>query len=73
MAEFEDFKEGEHVAHITIGDGIVTRVTGAYVRVHYDRGVMGVYERGWFKQYPTYLFHRSNPAPVNIHQRGGEK
>jgi hypothetical protein len=60
---FDDFQAGDHVAHITLGDGEVSAVDSAHVHVTYAdrRGVRakGSYDRRWFVLCPRYLFHRN--------------
>lgn len=64
MSKFDDFKPGERVAHITVGDGVVTAIEDGCVYVQYDRPVIkgkpftGAYDRRWFEIHPTFLFHR---------------
>ena len=64
MSRFEDFKARDRVAHILIGDGVVTRVDDDGVHVTFDhvrhkKHVEGVYDRRWFALNPEYLFHRT--------------
>lgn len=69
MAKFEDFKVGEHVAHISQGDGVVTAVDDSVHVTYRPKGVnsgkplRGIYDRRWFELHPNYLFHR-NTEPV---------
>lgn len=61
-AAFDDFRPGDYVAHINLGDGTIERVDSA-VHVLFDRDVYGhvirgVYDRIWFSKFPGYLFHR---------------
>lgn len=64
MAKFEDFKVGESVAHINIGDGHVSAIEDGHVCVTYDRKdarekpFTGKYDHRWFELHPAYLFHR---------------
>lgn len=55
---FEKFQVGDHVAHISRGDGKVIRNDGRYIEVLYIDG-RGVYDGLWFGLYPTWLFHRN--------------
>lgn len=62
----EDFKVGEAVAHISLGDGVVTGRPEGEVCVTYPgrgmkRTATGRYDRRWFELHPGYLFHRSVP------------
>lgn len=55
------FRQGDSVAHITMGDGIVTRVTADSVHVRYGRSI-GIYDLSWFRLHPKFLFHRNTKS-----------
>lgn len=55
---FERYESGDTVAHIRLGDGLVTRKTEEYVVVQFA-GAFAEFDVGWFGNYPDYLFHRS--------------
>jgi hypothetical protein len=61
----ERFQKGDVVAHITVGDGVVTgndvkTVTVTYAATSKDgRHQEGCYDALWFDQHPKFLFHRS--------------
>lgn len=65
MSKLEDFKVGDYVAHIMIGDGRVTAVDEQGVHVTYahqrnKKPVHGIYDKQWFAlNGDGYLFHRS--------------
>lgn len=59
MSRFEDFRVGQKVAHVRLGDGRVSEVTPEYVSVRYDDKTLGEYDHRWFELHPTFLFHRS--------------
>ena len=59
MPTVDDFRSGERVAHVTLGDGVVDPVEGGVVVVHYKTGVIGKYDRRWFELNPRFIFHRS--------------
>lgn len=61
MSKLTDFHEGERVAHIRIGDGVVSLVEFDCIHVAYDNGATGIYDQKWFTAHPKYLFHRSDP------------
>lgn len=62
----DDFKVGDRVHHIMIGDGKVIEADAQHVRVRFEHirhrvHVEGVYDRQWFALNPEgYLFHRSD-------------
>lgn len=53
------FLEGERVAHVLHGDGVVSLVTMDRVTVTYDTGHRFTYDDAWFAAHPKYLFHRN--------------
>jgi hypothetical protein len=58
-----DFKEGDHVEHMSGDTGRITKITDA-VHVTYDRGKnywKGEYDALWFRTYPEGL--KKVPAP----------
>lgn len=56
------FKQGDRVAHISLGDGVVIRSTVDSVHVRYQQ-CTGIYDARWFELHPTWLFHRhTKPA-----------
>lgn len=63
------FQKGDHVAHITLGDGEVTENDGQTVSVtfvgrHKDGSHWrGCYDALWFNLNPKFLFHR-NTRPL---------
>ena len=58
MTQASDFKTGERVAHVHMGDGVVVE-GGDVVRVKYDDwGSICSYDAEWFRAHPRYLFHR---------------
>lgn len=60
MSALTDFKPGQRVAHISMGDGTVSAVDARGVHVRFDKWKSeGVYDENWFRHYPTYLFHRT--------------
>ena len=65
MSRFEDFSIGDHVAHISLGDGVVTATDRESVYVAFarkqekGRNLRGIYDRDWFRIHPNYLFQRS--------------
>lgn len=69
---FERFQVGDSVAHITLGDGKVTRNNGEYIVVCLERPgrkrgfYVGEYDARWFQLHPRYLFHRGNVSPSEI-------
>lgn len=58
---FLRFQEGDTVAHISRGDGVVTKNDGRYIEVRFKDG-HGKYDTLWFGLYPTWLFHRGTKA-----------
>ncbi len=60
----ERFQKGDSVAHIALGDGVVSDNNGVTVTVTYQtRSKTGAQHRGqydalWFELNPTFLFHR---------------
>lgn len=67
MSNFDDFKPGDRVAHVGVGDGIVTAVENGYVTVAYDLATKsgpfkGQYDRRWFEINTNFLFHRTEHA-----------
>jgi hypothetical protein len=57
-----ELKVGDKVAHIGMGDGVITSIEEDGVHVTYERGrTIGIYNENWFKKYPKYLFKRSKP------------
>ena len=67
MSPFKKFQFGDRVAHISMGDGVVTLNNGEYILVKFQRGnVTAEFDAGWFANYPRYLFHRGTvPASLN--------
>lgn len=59
MSPFEKFAFGDSVAHISQGDGMVTKNDGREISVKYANGARGTYDADWFRIHPTFLFHRS--------------
>lgn len=59
MSPFDKFKFGDTVAHINVGDGMVTKNDGSEISVKYASGARGTYDADWFRLHPTFLFHRS--------------
>lgn len=61
MSDISDFKVGQRVAHVHMGNGVVTE-DGGILRVKYDEwaGVCA-YNAQWFRDHPRYLFHRTDP------------
>lgn len=63
MSRFDDFRRGDRVAHITLGDGVVTEVNDTVHVVYHQkvagRLVHGTYDRRWFDTNPKFLSHRS--------------
>jgi hypothetical protein len=62
MAHFEDFKHGDSIAHITAGEGQVTRIEDDCVVVTFDGTqrtgrFSGRYDHRWFELHPHYLVH----------------
>jgi len=63
------FQLGDQVAHIRLGDGLVTARTPETVTVTFARRggngqhVVGCYDAIWFETNPTWLFHRGERAP----------
>lgn len=64
----ERFQPGDHVAHITLGDGEVIHNDGKAVTVAFQRTfkdgtrMRGCYDALWFDLNPTFLFHRGTSA-----------
>jgi hypothetical protein len=62
---FDTFRKGDRVAHVTVGNGVVTIADGKRVHIQFDRiardgkPVIGVYDRQWFELHPAYVFHRA--------------
>jgi hypothetical protein len=65
---FERFQVGDEVAHITLGDGIVTANTGDEIQVTYSMSksarAVATYNASWFKTNPRFLFHRGEITPL---------
>jgi len=65
------FEKGDTVAHIYLGDGVVTDKDPVSVTVTFERrdkqkkNVVGIYDAHWFDLHPRYLFHRGTITPVN--------
>lgn len=62
----EELNVGDKVAHITLGDGIITSIEEDGVHVTYERksngeNESGIYDQNWFRLNPKYLFKRSQP------------
>ncbi len=53
---------GDEVAHIRLGDGLITSIDDKGVHVAYSKnGCQGLYDQKWFEMYPNYLFKVSKP------------
>lgn len=79
MTPFQKFIPGDHVAHISMGNGIVQpreympsakfNEMELVVTVKYERGpgYIGKYDARWFELNPRFLFHRiesTTPTPI---------
>lgn len=64
MTRAVPFLEGERVAHVLYGDGVVSHVEMDRVTVKYDSGHRFTYDDDWFKAHPRYLFHRTERSDV---------
>lgn len=59
MSPFKKFLFGDSVAHINLGNGMVTKNDGAVISVKYDNGARGTYDAMWFRDNSKFLFHHS--------------
>lgn len=71
IAPPERFQVGDRVAHISLGDGVVTAREPSHVQVTYDekykkeivsvggKHIVQNYDAAWFVRNPKFLFHRS--------------
>ena len=60
---FERFQVGDHVAHISNGDGEVVGNDGASISVKFRGDLTGIYDANWFHVNHKFLFHRDT-APL---------
>lgn len=70
------YRVGDTVAHVNLGDGIVTKGPAGCVQVTYKRRykksikavggtkIVQNYDSNWFKRNPRFLFHRGDITPL---------
>lgn len=71
MTTAADFRVGDRVAHIRMGDGVVVSDDPSLIAVKFDHKTrngqhsMGFYDPNWFRINPHFLFHRSASTPTS--------